>query len=150
LKAGIDKTLLLKLKKFNSKILDDLVHQMHDDAFVSFNCLECANCCKTIGPRLTVTDIDHLAKHLKMKVSVFMQKYVRKDEDNDYVFVTHQCPFLLSDNYCMVYERRPKACREYPHTNRNGVRQILDLSIKNCAVCPVVFEIFKSLKKEML
>ncbi len=30
------------------------------------------------------------------------------------------CPFLGDDNYCSVYEARPKACREYPHTDRKN------------------------------
>jgi hypothetical protein len=91
-------------------------------------------------------DIERLAKHLKMKVSDFSSKYVLTDEDGDFVFKEHPCPFLLPDNYCMVYENRPKACREYPHTDRKRFYQILELSYKNCETCPVVFEIFEEMK----
>ncbi|MBN2395805.1 MAG: YkgJ family cysteine cluster protein, partial [Candidatus Atribacteria bacterium] len=55
------------------------------------------------------------------------------------------CPFLMPDNYCMVYESRPKACREYPHTDRRRMVQILKLTQKNCEVCPVVYAIVKDL-----
>jgi hypothetical protein len=115
-------------------------------AFSEFNCLDCANCCKTIGPRLIEKDIDRLARHFKMKPSAFIQQYVKTDEDGDFVFKEHPCPFLLPDNYCMVYESRPKACRDYPHTDRNRFHQILKLSHKNCETCPVVYDIFESLK----
>ncbi len=139
-----------KLKTKKPKNLDDLVHRLHDEAFAKFNCLDCANCCKTIGPRLIDKDIERLARHLKMKESEFVSKYILTDEDGDYVFKEHPCPFLLPDNYCMVYESRPKACREYPHTDRKRFYQILPLSHKNCETCPVVFEIFEELKKYSL
>jgi len=136
-----------KLKKRKPKNLDNFIHSLHNEAFDKFDCLDCANCCKTIGPRLTDKDIMRLAKHLKMKVSDFMNQYIRIDEDGDSVFREHPCPFLLPDNYCLVYENRPKACREYPHTDRKRFYQILDLSHKNCETCPVVFEIFNEIRK---
>jgi uncharacterized protein len=137
--------LIKELKKKKPKNLDDTVHQMHREAFSTFNCLDCTNCCKTIGPRLTEKDIDLMARGLKMKPSAFLVKFVKKDEDNDYVFNSQPCPFLLPDNYCMIYENRPKACREYPHTNRKRFLQIIDISHKNCETCPVVFSIFNHL-----
>lgn len=139
-------SLVKKLKTKKPKNLDDVVHGFHDEAFARFNCLDCANCCKTIGPRLIDKDIERLAKHLKMKTAEFLSQYILTDEDGDYVFKEHPCPFLLPDNYCMVYENRPKACREYPHTDRKRFYQILTLSHKNCETCPVVFEIFEELK----
>ncbi len=139
---------LKKLKKKKPKNLDDFVHELHIDAFLQFSCLDCANCCKNIGPRLSYKDIDRMARHLKMKPSEFMDQYVTTDEDNDLVFREHPCPFLIPDNYCMIYENRPKACREYPHTDRSRFFQILNLSHKNCETCPVVYEIFEELKRE--
>ena len=140
-------SLVNKLKRKKPKTLDNFVHNLHDEAFDEFDCLDCANCCKTIGPRLTNKDIERLAKHLKMKLSVFMSQYILTDEDGDFVFKEHPCPFLMPDNYCMVYENRPKACREYPHTDRKRFYQILELSHKNCETCPVVSDIFQELKK---
>lgn len=140
-------SLIKKLKKKKPKDLDDFVQGLHIDAFLKFSCLDCANCCKTIGPRLIHKDIERLAKHLKIKESEFIEKYVETDEDGDFVYNSHPCPFLLPENYCMVYENRPKACREYPHTDRKRFYQILELSYKNCETCPVAFEIFEELKQ---
>ena len=139
--------LVNRLQRKKPKNLDKIVHKMHEDEFASFNCLDCANCCKTIGPRLTGKDIERLARHFKMKLSEFTDQYIVKDEDNDYVFKEHPCPFLLPDNYCIVYENRPKACREYPHTDRKRFYQILHLSHKNCETCPIVYNIFEELIK---
>jgi uncharacterized protein len=57
------------------------------------------------------------------------------------------CPFLDSDNYCRIYDDRPKACREYPHTNRKKMIQILDLTYRNTLVCPAVLEMLNRLKQ---
>lgn len=40
----------------------------------------------------------------------------------------------------------PKACREYPHTDRIKQHQLLKLTEKNADVCPAVFEIVEKLK----
>lgn len=154
LKLLTDKTrqetslLVKKLKKKKPKNLDKTVHDLHEKAFDEFDCLDCANCCKTIGPRLTNKDIERLSKHLKIKTSDFINQYIITDEDGDFVFKEHPCPFLLPDNYCIVYENRPKACREYPHTDRKRFYQVLSLSHKNCETCPVVFDILGELKKQ--
>ncbi len=92
-------------------------------------------------------DVERLAKHFKIKPSQFVEEYLYIDEESDYVFRKTPCPFLLSDNYCMVYESRPKACREYPHTDRKRFYQILNLTLKNTEVCPAVYDVVERLKE---
>lgn len=141
------KAFFANIKKKKPKNLDKIVHQLHDEVFDEIDCLDCANCCKSISPTLYNRDIDRLAKHLKIKPSQFVNDYLYIDHEGDYVFKETPCPFLLPDNYCLVYESRPKACREYPHTNRTRFYQILNLSQKNTLVCPAVFEVIERLKK---
>lgn len=141
------KTTFKRLKKKKPKALDDFVHQLHDDVFEEIDCLACANCCKSLGPRLTDNDVARLSKHLKIKPSDFVQEYLQIDEDKDMVFKTMPCVFLLPDNYCMVYESRPKACREYPHTDRKRFYQVLDITEKNIETCPAVMEVSKAIVK---
>jgi len=128
-----------KMRKGNA---DLLIHTLHDEAFESIDCLECANCCTTTGPLLTNKDIDRIAKHLKLKPTQFIDDYLQIDEDNDYVFKTMPCTFLGTDNYCSIYEVRPKACREYPHTDRVNQQGILSITHKNVTLCPAVAKIF--------
>jgi len=142
-----NKALVKKLKRSKPKTLDTTIHQLHSNVFDNIDCLACANCCKTTSPIYYERDIDRLAKHLKMKPSAFIEKYLHIDEDKDYVLNEAPCPFLDYENYCMVYESRPTACREYPHTNRKRFYQILDLSLKNTAICPAVSDVFEGLKK---
>jgi len=142
-----NKKLFAKLKRLKPKDLDTNVHQFHDEAFEHIDCLTCANCCKTTSPIFYQKDMDRAAKHLKMKTGEFLQKYLHMDEDGDFVLNSAPCPFLGSDNYCSIYESRPAACREYPHTNRKKVVQIMDLTMKNTMVCPAVLEIALKLSK---
>lgn len=142
-----NKAFFSKLSKKQVKQLDGLVHSLHDDVFDEIDCLECANCCKSLGPRITDRDIDKMGKALKMKAADVVEQYLRIDEDGDYVFKEMPCPFLAGDNYCLIYENRPKACREYPHTDRKKFFQIRNLSIKNAETCPAVYEVLKRLRE---
>lgn len=140
--------LFQKLKKKKPKNLDAIVHTLHNEAFDQFDCLDCANCCSGISPIVTDKDAERLAKNQKMKTVDFISQYLYVDEDQDYVFQQTPCPFLMGDNYCCVYENRPRACREYPHTDRKRFYQILNLTHKNCEVCPVVYAITDELTKK--
>ncbi len=142
-----NRKLAQKLKKKRPKDLDKVVHSAHDEAFEEIDCLKCANCCKTTSPGMHNKDVERLAKHLKLKPSEVVEQYMELDRDGEYVFRSAPCPFLGNDNYCTVYESRPLACREYPHTNRKRFYQVLDLSVKNTEVCPAVVKIFEEVRK---
>lgn len=141
-----NKKFLQSLKKKDPRKVDDVFHETHEEVFQEIDCLKCANCCKTTSPIFYQTDIERVAKALRMKPGDFIEKYLRVDEDSDYVLKSSPCPFLDADNYCSVYESRPKACREYPHTDRKKMVQIMELTHKNTQVCPAVFEIVERLK----
>lgn len=143
-----NKKLKEKLKNTKPKNLDSTFHVLHEATFRQIDCLDCANCCKTTSPIFIQTDIDRLAKNFRMKISQFIDEYLHRDEEGDYVLNSSPCPFLGSDNKCLVYENRPKACREYPHTNRKNILGILDLSLKNTLVCPAVSKIFYEIGKD--
>jgi Fe-S-cluster containining protein len=146
-KAKENKKFLSSLKKENPRQLDDEFHTLHEEVFEEIDCLTCANCCKTTSPIFYQTDIERVSKALRVKPGEFIDQYLRVDEDKDYVLKSSPCPFLDEDNYCKVYESRPKACREYPHTNRKKMVQIMDLTYKNTLVCPAVLEMVERIKK---
>jgi uncharacterized protein len=136
--------------RFNKKKrrdLDTLFHIAHEQVFGDTDCLTCANCCKTLGPRLTNKDVEKIAELMNKKASAIFDDYLKTDEDGDIVFKSMPCPFLLPDNYCSIYENRPKACREYPHTNRANMYQLKNLTIANSLTCPAVFDILEQVKK---
>lgn len=146
--VSVNKKNFSKLKKKSPRLINQYFHDLHNEVFVETDCLACANCCLVLGPRVTQEDIDRIAGKLRLKPAAFIDKFLKTDEDNDFVFKTMPCPFLMSDNYCSVYETRPEACRAYPHTNENRLFGKLDIIEKNTLYCPAVFQMVKKLKNK--
>lgn len=149
--AERDKPLFLQYYKKNKKRMekmDTIVHQLHTQISEQVDCLLCANCCRSLGPAIYDKDIERMSKALRIKPSEVVKTYLRIDEDNDYVFRSMPCPFLMADNYCSIYESRPKACREYPHTDRKKFSQLYKLTVKNTSTCPIAYEVLKKLLDE--
>src|SRR5450755_2463296 len=78
--------------------------ELHEKAFEQIDCLQCARCCKRYSPRFKIPDIKRVSKVLQLKEGAFIDKYLRMDEDGDYVVVSTPCPFLGDDNKCSIYE----------------------------------------------
>lgn len=133
--------MLLNLKRKKSGELDEVFHVKHAQEFKKMDCLTCANCCKTTSPIFRDADIRRISKHLKIKESKLMSDLLKLDEEGDYVLKSSPCYFLNSDNTCSIYEYRPLACKEYPHTDRKNMFQILDITLKNTLICPAVSRI---------
>lgn len=138
------------LKKRTPRDLDYTMQELHDEEFAKTDCLTCGNCCKTTSPIFTEKDIQRIAKHLRMKESAFMKQYLHRDEDDFYVLNSAPCTFFdESDNTCFIYDVRPKACSEYPHTNRKKFIQLGELTVKNTEICPATYNIMEALKKRV-
>ncbi len=139
-----------KLKKRTPKNLDYVMQELHDAEFAKTDCLTCGNCCKTTSPIFTEKDVERISKHFRMKVFDFKSQYLQRDEDDFMVLKSAPCTFLdLSDNSCTIYDVRPKACAEYPHTNRRKFIQITNLTIANTEICPATYRILEELKKRL-
>ncbi|MGT2741862.1 YkgJ family cysteine cluster protein [Streptococcus plurextorum] len=149
-KQGEHRKFLTSLKKKAPKDLDKIVQQVHREVFLEIDCTECANCCRNLGPLFTEADITRIAKHFRMKLPVFEDMYLRMDEDGDKVFQAMPCPFLGDDNLCSIYDVRPKACREFPHTDRKKIYQINNLTIKNTLFCPAAYLFVEKLRERLL
>ncbi len=139
------KKVFRKWKQAKPKDLDQKFHKEHISEFKKMDCLSCANCCKTTSPIFRDADIRRIAKHLRIKESQLIQNYLKMDEESDYVLQKSPCTFLGSDNKCDIYEVRPLACREYPHTDRKNMFQILELTAENTLICPAVARIVKTI-----
>jgi len=145
----LHKAFFIKLRKKTPKKLDSIMEELHELEFKKTDCLECANCCKTTSPIFTTKDIDRISKSFRIKTRQFIDKYLNLDTDSDYVLKSSPCTFLAADNTCNIYDVRPKACREYPHTNRKNFEKISDLTLKNVAICPATFNIVEALRAKL-
>lgn len=138
-----------KLRRKPRKGLDLLMQEIHNEEFSRTDCLTCANCCRTTSPIFTEKDISRISRFLKMKEHKFVETYLRRDEDDFMVLQEAPCAFLDNDNSCLIYDVRPKACSEYPHTDRKRFIQITRLTMKNAEICPATFHILETLKKRL-
>jgi Fe-S-cluster containining protein len=129
-----------------NKVLKKLP-DLHEEAFSKVDCLQCAACCKNYSPRFKTPDIKRISKHLKMKESVFIETYLRLDEEGDYVVKQTPCAFLGADNYCSIYEVRPSDCERFPYTDEDVILKRPNLTLKNATFCPAVYYVMEKLLK---
>lgn len=144
-----NKRLIEKLKRWKRKDLDELFMNAHEAVFADIDCTECGNCCKALGPRVNNRDIDRISKYINMRAGKVRTHYLEVDEDNDFVFKTMPCPFLDESNLCSIYEARPRACSEFPHTDYPNMQKKLNKTLKNSLVCPGVYRILKLISDEL-
>ena len=130
-------------KRGMEKHLPDL----HEEAFSKIDCLNCAGCCKNISPRFKTPDITRIAKYLRIKESALIEKYLRLDEDGDYVVQQSPCPFLGDGNYCTIYDARPSDCRKYPYTDSGDFFEYASTTHLNSTLCPAVYYVLERLKQ---
>ncbi|MGV6829924.1 MAG: YkgJ family cysteine cluster protein [Flavobacteriales bacterium] len=143
------KKVFAKLKKKPPKHFDSMMVEIHDEVFEQIDCLDCVNCCKTTAPWITDKDIKRISKHFKIKEQRFIEMYLEEGLDHEFSFKKIPCVFLGEDHSCSIYDVRPKACREYPHTNRRKFQQISEITLKNVAICPAAFTIVEEMKKRL-
>lgn len=121
---------------------------LHEEAFEQVDCLACANCCKHYSPRFKTPDIKRISKVLSLKESVFIETYLKIDEEGDYVLNSKPCPFLGSDNFCSIYDDRPSDCRRFPYTDEDVFIKRPQLTLKNTSFCPAAYFVIEKLMQE--
>lgn len=129
--------------------LDSFVRKAHDEVFAKTDCLACGNCCKSAPPIVTQKDIKRIAKFLKTTPKQIFRNHVIQDFNGEMSFDSVPCSFLGEDNRCSIYEARPFACRDYPHTDRGGFMKRKRIHLENVKICPAVEEIFEIITKRV-
>ncbi len=102
-----------------------------------FDCSKCPGYCCS-HPRIEVKDkdIERLAKHFGVSVSVakkrYTYRYKTKDADEqilrhhkDHVYKTICRFFDRDERKCTIYAARPAVCRVYPYGNKCGYYDFL-------------------------
>lgn len=120
--------------------------ELHEAAFAKIDCLQCANCCKNHSPRFKQPDIKRIAKSLGVKEGELVARYLKVDDEGDYVSRTKPCPFLAEDNTCNIYDDRPSDCARYPYTDEDVLLKRVQLTLKNSLVCPITFTVLEGLR----
>lgn len=143
------KDLFNKLREQPVEELDLFVRKTHNEVFAKTDCLACGNCCKSAPPIVTQKDIKRIAKFLGTTPKQVLRNHVIHDFNGEMSFDSVPCGFLGEDNKCSIYEARPFACRDYPHTNSGGFMKRKRLHLENVEICPAVEEIFEIISKKI-
>lgn len=152
IKAGKEKddlvNFLNELEENNPENLPELIAKADVAAWQEVQCLDCANCCKTMTPAFTKEDIIRIATHLRMKPATFKEKWLKLEEKSGHWVNTSQpCQFLLPDNKCSIYEIRPADCAEFPHFDKTPFNNYSETFKKNIVHCPATNAFVKNLDK---
>ena len=139
----------LKGSDLSVRSIDSTVHDLYREVSREIDCTKCANCCKILHPILKPPDVRRLAKHLELSINQFRSRFLADDPKREgSVFRDQPCPFL-QDNLCRVYDHRPNDCRSYPHLNKRDFVFRINQAFSNCSVCPIVFNVYAQLKREL-
>ena len=136
------------LKTYGSDEIDAIVHRLYREVSAEIDCRACGNCCKEILPLLDEGDMERLANGLGISIAELKEQYLVKDDDGKYTFNSVPCPFL-KNNVCSCYDYRPENCVSYPHIHKEGFVFRLMGVIDNCSVCPIVYNVYEQLKREV-
>ncbi len=126
------------------KVLKQLP-DLHEEAFSKIDCLRCAACCKNYSPRFKTPDIKRISKLLRIKEGVFIETYLKLDNEGDYVTQSSPCPFLGEDNFCSIYDHRPSDCHRFPYTDEDVFFKRPAITLKNATFCPAVHFVLEKL-----
>jgi Fe-S-cluster containining protein len=108
------------------------------------DCTACANCCRYSIVPVTQAEIEVIAAHLGETPETVTHLYTDPDPDSQLTRLLKSSPdacVFLDNNLCMIYEARPKPCREFPHiaigTNSLGSRA--SSHARWAALCPILY-----------
>lgn len=116
------------------------------------DCLQCANCCRVATAKLIDRDIERVARAAGMKPGKFLRDCTVQDPEEGLILKRTEtgCVFLHG-NECLVYDDRPAACQDFPHTVRgpgsflNRMWEMPD----RATYCPIVYNTLEAWKDDV-
>ena len=141
---------LTRLEKKAPRGLGRLIVGADKAAWERTDCLDCANCCKTMSPTYTHKDIRRISAHLGMTEKAFRKKWLYKDKTGDWMNVKQPCQFLdLQTNLCKIYEVRPRDCAGFPHHNKKMNADYMHVYKQNIGYCPATYRLVEGLMERL-
>ena len=132
------------------KKLDEKAITLNKEAFSKVDCLQCANCCKTMHPTWKKAEVKRVAGHFGMSYQEYFDKYLVL-EDGDIMNRKAPCQHLEKDNTCRIYDIRPADCKGYPHTQNKGFKlYISGTHIQNMDYCPITVYVVEGIFNKVM
>ena len=144
---SVMKRFLSKIDKNPPRGLDSMAIVADKEVWQEVDCLSCANCCKTMSPTFTNSDVKRIAAHLAMSEEEFRKKWLYRDRNKDWINKIQPCQFLnLEDNKCSIYEVRPKDCAGFPHHTKRRMVDYMHVFKQNLEYCPATYRLVEKMK----
>lgn len=141
------RSFLTRLEKNPPEGLHKQVAALEKEVWKDVDCLSCANCCKTMSPTYTQTDIKRIAKHFDQTPAVFTKKWLRKDRVSDMLNKSVPCPFLNRlNNKCSIYAIRPVDCSGFPHLSKRKMVDYMHVHKQNIECCPATYKLVEKME----
>jgi Fe-S-cluster containining protein len=141
---------LTRLEKKAPRGLDQLTLIADKETWKELNCLDCANCCKTMSPTYTKKDRMRISKHLGMTEKAFREKWLYKDNTGDWMNKKQPCQFLdLTTNMCNIYSVRPRDCAGFPHHTKKKMVDYMHMYKQNIEFCPATYSVVQKIMEKV-
>ena len=118
------------------------------------DCTACANCCRYSVVTIDKPEIERIASYLGTTPAEATRLYTIADPEAPALRTLASSPdgcVFLDGNLCMIYEARPKACRDFPHvaavTHSLGGRP--SSHARWAALCPIIYHALESYKHQV-
>ena len=139
-----------RLQRLSPPGLDKLILKADESIWKELDCLDCANCCKTMSPTYTKMDIQRISRFLNMTEKDFKKKWLFRDKNGDWLNAQLPCQFLDAEtNKCTVYEVRPKDCAGFPHHTKRRMVDYMHVYKQNIEYCPATYRVIQKMMEEM-
>jgi len=135
------------LKGKNSEKIDKIVHRLYAEVSSKIDCTSCGNCCIRLKSTVTLQDIEKISSALDLSEEQFINTYTALEDGENYL-KSLPCDFLKYKK-CTIYNERPEDCRSYPNLHKNDFTDRLMGVIENYSICPIVYNVYEQLKKEL-
>lgn len=143
------KSWLTRLEKNVPKGIQRYAAEADKVAWAKTDCLDCANCCKTMSPTYTKEDIRRISAHLGMTEKAFREKWLYKDRTGDWMNVKQPCQFLdLTTNKCDIYAVRPRDCAGFPHHHKKMGADYMHMYKQNIEYCPATYRLVETMMEK--
>lgn len=141
---------LTRIENKTPRGLAKIIAPLDKEVWKETDCLQCANCCKTMTPTYTAADIKRISNHLEMTVEEFKKKWLYKDRSGDWMNKKNPCQFLdLKTNMCNIYDVRPLDCSGFPHHTKRHFKEWIHIYKQNVEFCPATFKLVEKMKEKL-
>ena len=129
---------------------DRLFRRIAREVEQQIDCMACANCCREPRVNVSCRDIETIARYLDTSPEEVVKEYTNLDpEDRETILRQTKggCVFL-DGNLCMVYEARPRACREFPYlvSDQRSLGGRMSSVCKHASICPIIYNTLEAYK----